>query len=525
MGVLDKVAGFFGFVRPQRAGGYAAAQLGRLTASLAAETELINNQLRYQLRILRARSRQATQNNPFARRFAQMVVDNVAGPVPFRLQAKVRFNSGKLDEPANRRIEETWRGWGRPGECELSGRYSWNATQRLLARILAVDGELLLRKHRGAAYGAHGFKVQIIDVDRLDDLKNERLANGGAIHMGVELDPNQKPVAYHILKRKPASWLSGGYPRESERVPAEDIVHVFIPDFAEQVRGVPWMYAALLNLVHIGAFEEAAVIAARVGAAQMGMIQSPDGGGTLGAAQPKDAAGNPVITVDPGSFQFLPPGYELSSWSPKYPDAAIEPFLKACLRGVSVGVNVAYHNLAGDMEGVNYSSARIAELDERDHWMTVQNFMAEHLHDPLYWDWLKVQVLVGTLGFDPQRLEKYREVYWQARRWAWVDPQKEVTANIMANEHKLKSRTRIIAEQGDDIEDVLEEISQEQELAAGKKITLPENTTKPKPQQQPGEEPAEGDDKKVVELNLFRPQRWRFETDAAGVTRASPEAE
>jgi lambda family phage portal protein len=487
VGVLDKLAGLLGYVRPRRNIGFAAAQVGRLTASLAAETDLINNQLRYQLRILRARSRQAAQNNPYARRFAQMVVDNVAGPTPFRLQAKVKFNSGKLDEPANRKIEECWRAWGRPGECELSGRFSWNAIQRLLARTFAVDGEILFRKHRGADYGSHGFKIQMIDVDRLDDLKNERLAGGGAIHMGVEIDANQKPVAYHILKRKPASWLSGGYPREHERVPAEDIVHLFIPEYAEQVRGVPWMYAALLNLVHIGAFEEAAVIAARVGAAQMGVWQAPDGGESI-PHDGKDAKGNPQINMEPGTFAFAPPGYQLASWNPKYPDAAIEPFLRACLRGVAVGVNVANHNLTGDMTGVNYSSARIAELDERDHWMTLQNFTAEHLHDPLYWDWLKVQVLLQTLTFDPLRLEKYREVYWQGRRWAWVDPQKEVEANIRANEHKLKSRTRIIAEGGDDIEDVLEEIAAEEQLAKDKKVDL---APAKKPSEKPAEEPKE----------------------------------
>jgi hypothetical protein len=64
-------------------------------------------------------------------------------------------------------------------------------------------------------------------------------------------------------------------------VPADEITHVFAPEFAEQARGVPMMYAALLNLVHLGAFEEAAVIAARIGAAQMFVIESPDGGKTL----------------------------------------------------------------------------------------------------------------------------------------------------------------------------------------------------------------------------------------------------
>lgn len=479
MGMLDRLAGFFGYSPKSSAAsmvsrvGFAAAELGRLTSSLAGESEYINNTLRYELKRLRARSRQVAQNNPFGRRFAQMVVDNVGGPLPFRLQAKVKFASGKLDTAANSRIESAWRGWGRKGNCELTGRFSWNAVQRLLFRTMAVDGEILMRIRRGdSEYGPYRYQVQVIDVDRLDDMKNERLANGGAIHMGVELDAVSRPVAYHILKRKPSSWASGGYPREHERVPADEIIHLFVPEFAEQVRGVPWMYAALLNLVHIGAFEEAAVIAARVGAAQMGVLQSPDGGKTLADGLAKDASGSPQIEAEPGTFAMLPPGYELQGWNPRYPDAAIEPFLKACLRGVSVGLNVAYHNLAGDMEGVNYSSARIAELDERDHWMTLQAFLSEHLHDPLYRDWLKTQVASQVLPFEIARLEKYRDVYWQARRWAWVDPLKEANAAVVAIDAKLKSRTRVIAEGGEDIEDVFGEIAEENKLATEMKIEL-----------------------------------------------------
>jgi lambda family phage portal protein len=489
MKLLDAIAKWAGYAPARRAqSGFAAADHSRLTAALTSETQFINTTLRYQLRTLRARSRQAAQNNPYAKRFAQMVVDNVCGPVPFRLQAKVKFNSGKLDTVANKAIEREWGAWGRVGACELTGKWSWNTAQRLLVRCLAVDGELLLRKYRGPDYGRHGYQLQIIDVDRLWEMKNEQLKGGGAIHMGVEVDPTGRPLAYHLLKRKPAQWQLG-YVHETERVPADEIIHLFVPDFAEQSRGIPWIYAALLNLVHLGAFEEAAVIAARVGAAQMGVIQSPDGGQTLANSASQDAQGNPQIDAEPGSFPVLPPGYEMTGWNPKYPDAAIGPFIKACLRGISAGVGVAYHNLANDLEGVNYSSARIGELDERDAWMGLQTFTIEHLHEPLYADWLRTQVLAGTLPFDPSRLDKYRDVYWQPRRWAWVDPLKEVRANIEAIEARLKSRTRTIAEQGDDIEDTFDEIAQEEALADEKGIDLT-----PAPSTPAADTPADGAD-------------------------------
>lgn len=473
MGVLDYFAGKLGFARkPARGYGYAAADKSRLTASLLAESQFINNTLRYQLRTLRARSRQAAQNNPFARRFAQMVVDNVCGPVPFRMEGKVRNRKGKFDTTANDALEAAWSSWSKPGNCEVTGKWSWSATQRLVVRTLAVDGELLLKKLRGPEYGKHGYRLQIIDADRLSELKNASLANGGAIHAGVEVDASGKPVGYHLLKRKPSQWQGAGYTAETEFVPADDMIHVFVPEFAEQIRGVPWMYAALLNLVHLGAFEEAAVIAARIGASNMGFIQSPDGGQTLAQSQGKDGSGNPQINNEPGSFQFLPPGYEIGGWNPKYPDAAIEPFIKACLRGVAAGVGVAYHNLANDLEGVNYSSARIGELDERDSWMSLQNFVAEHLHQPLYEDWLRMQVLTGTLPFELDKLDKYKAVYWQGRRWQWIDPLKEVGAAIEAVNARLKSRTRVVAEMGEDFEAVLEEIAAEEQMAKDKNIEL-----------------------------------------------------
>lgn len=495
MGFLDAIAGKLGYVKPRRSAGFAAADSSRLTASLLQETQFINTTLRYQLRTLRARSRQAAQNNPYAKRFAQMVVDNVCGPDPFRLQAKIKNRSGKLDDVSNKAIERAWCGWGRAGQCEITGKWSWATVQRLMVRNLAVDGEILLRKYRGPEFGRYGYQLHVIDVDRLWELKNEQLANGGAIHAGVEVDAVGRPVAYHLLKRKASSWQTG-YSYETDRVPAEEIVHIFVPDFAEQLRGIPWMYAALLNLVHLGAFEEAAVIAARVGASQMGVIESPDGGAALANQQTQDAAGNPQISAEPGTFPMLPPGYKMTGWNPQYPDAAIGPFIKACLRGVGAGLGVAYHNLANDLEGVNYSSARIGELDERDTWMGLQTFMVDHLHEPLYANWLRVQILGGVLPLDITKVEKYLDVYWQGRRWAWVDPAKEVKAALDAINGKIKSRTRVIAEGGEDIEDVFGEIESETELAESMDIDLTPapGPQGPKPAADNGDENATTDD-------------------------------
>lgn len=471
MGILDRLARRFGFIRQgkKRGIGYAAAEMGRLTASLRSDTEFINTTLRTQLRTLRARSRAATQNNPFARRFRQMCIDNIAGPVPFKIEGCVKNRSGKPDEANNELIEAAWCAFSKKGQCEITGKWSMNAVLRLLVGIWATDGEILLRVYKGPEYGSFGLKLQVIDIDRLWELKNEALKDGGAIHMSVEVDSFGKPVAYHIMKRKPSSWQTGGQQFEFERVPANEIIHLFIPEFAEQVRGVPWMYAALLNLVHMGAFEEAAVINARIGASQMGFITTPDGEGP--AADAKDASGNAEFDAEPGTFRKLADGETVESWDPAFPQAAVEPFIKAMLRGVAAGLGVAYHNLANDLEGVNYSSARIGELDERDSWMVLQSFFEEHFLQPFATEhWMPQAIMAGKLPFKLEQLDKFTAFYFQARRWQWVDPLKEMTARIMAKDNLLTSRTRILAEAGEEWDDVMEEL--EIEDAAIKKAGL-----------------------------------------------------
>lgn len=472
MGLFDRLRA--ALRRPRRPAarstGFHAADTSRLASSLTNESEFINRTLRYQLRTLRARSRQLCMNNAYAKKFSKMVVDNLCGPTPFVLQAKVKTARGKIDDMANTRIEASWKSFSRKGQCEITEQWSLNAVWKLIARIWAVDGEVVIRRYKGPEYGKHGYRLQIIDSDRLDDQKNAKLTNGGAIAMGIEYDAVGKPLAYHILKRKPADW-ERGYTRETERVPADQILHLFLPEHAEQGRGVPWVYAALMELVHLGAFEEAAVIAARVGASQMGFIQSPDGGATMkgDATETAISSGDVITDAEPGAFRFLPPDYEVTGWNPKYPDAAVGPFIKACLRGIAAGLDVAYHNLANDLEGVNYSSAQIGEMGERDAWMGLQNFMIEHCCQPIYDEWLIMQIMTGKLPFEIGN-DRYLDVRFQGRRWTPIDPKKHIESSIAAIDARLKSRSRVVAETGEDFEDMVNELAAEEELLTKKKL-------------------------------------------------------
>jgi len=156
----------------------------------------------------------------------------------------------------------------------------------------------------------------------------------------------------------------------------------------------------------------------------------------------------------------------------EHADVEIRRLAIACLRGLAAGLGVAAHNLTGDMTDVNYSSARIAELAEREVWMTLQDWFIESFALPVYEEWLGLAMLHGAITFDGSgkalpfdKLQKFLNASrFQGRRWAWVDPSKEADANQKNLDQQLTSRTRLAAEQGDEFEDILDELAQEQAM-------------------------------------------------------------
>ena len=195
------------------------------------------------------------------------------------------------------------------------------------------------------------------------------------------------------------------------------------------------------------------MIAANVGAAKMGFFTTPDGSGSP-LADGTDRHRRIFQEATPGHFSVLPEGTTFNSFDPNYPHEQFGAFVKASLRGIASGVNVSYNSLANDLEGVNYSSLRAGVLEERDSWMTLQNWLTESLLEPLFADWLTAALLAGTVRtvrgapITVDKFEKFNVPQWQGRRWQWVDPLKDVEANIAAINAGLKSRREVIAEQG-----------------------------------------------------------------------------
>lgn len=490
MGMLDTLRNWLGAKPTKRdnysatygngnSSGFAGGSVGRLSASMATWSGAINTDLDASLIIMRARARQLCQSNEYGRRFLALVATNVVGHAGPKLQVRA-FKDQRdpskpttLDKSANDAIEQHWEKWGK--KADIAGRMELSHLMRVTAKSVARDGEALIKIIRDRKL-PYGMALQLLEADRLAE--NINLMEGNkTIRQGVEIDSTGRPVAYWVHTRHPGDRYNTGA-SGIERIPASDIIHVFLPERAEQVRGYTWFHAILMRANQLHGYNEAAVTAARIGASKIAALErdaeAPDLSAGMGDAQ---VGGAIQMNVEAGEMFELPPGYKLSSWNPDYPHANYESFVKTAMRGISAGLDVATHNLSGDMTDVNYSSARIAELAEREQWIVLQDWFIAATLGVIYEQWLPGALLRGDITFPvsgnalpADKLAKFADASkFQGRRWSWVDPSKEVDASEKLIATGLSSRSSIAASQGKDFDDIIDELKYEKELmdAAG----------------------------------------------------------
>jgi lambda family phage portal protein len=454
---------------------FAGAQGGRLVADWLHAWMTGPNELRYELRNLRARSRELARNTAIAHRYLGLCEENILGRNGIALQMRLLTPRGDPDEDMNSAIEAAWDDWGKRGNCTLDGRYCWRDFEAAGLEQTVRDGEGLVELVEGAP-NEYGFAVQLLDPDQLPEDVNAAGPSGGPIViMGVEIDTANRPLAYHVLTRHPAE--SGGI-RQIRRVPADRLLHFGRQTRAGQVRFAPWMTPVLLDLKMLAEYEMAELVASRASAAKMGFIlPGPDAEGPDPDRPPEQQEQG--FEVEPGVIKRLGPGETLADFNPTHPGEQFDPFVKAKLRSIAAGLDVSYASLTGDYERATWSSGRLALAPERDRWRVLQRWYADSLHQRVFARWLPWAVLRRKVQIPVTVPEAIAAATWEFRGWPYVDPEKEISALKQEVECGQTDLITAAAERGRDFESVMR--NQNRALALAKKWGIPITLTTPAP--------------------------------------------
>lgn len=447
---------------------YSGASVDRLTADWRPQDWTPNLLIQQGMSTLRARAQDLERDNPYVRRFLQMMAANVVGHNGVKLQSLAADANGKPggapDNDGRSKIEAAWQDWGKRSNASADGQCSFRGLTSMVLRRMLVDGECFARKVRGPL-NPHGYALEIIEPMAVDETKNERAGSGRPeIRLGVELGAYRRPAAYWI-KTMDDHGPSG----ISARIPASDIIHIFIRERPQQVRGVTWLAPTMLRTRMLDAYEHATVVAARTAAAKMGFFETD--GETYQGAGP-DAQNFTTMDAEPGHMEQLPVGVKFSQWDPTYPPTNFAEFESEIKRGLASGLGVSYVTLANNLEGVSYSSIRQGSLDDRDFYRMMQAEIVEQWCQPNFEAWLTMALTAGSVALPIQKEVKWRAARWVPRGWGWVDPLKEIQAVREELALNLTTRGRVAAESGEDIEEIFADIEREGVLAASHNIPL-----------------------------------------------------
>jgi lambda family phage portal protein len=462
---------------------YDAALSNNLNADFPTSTSSANAEIFTSLMPTRSRARTLDRDNPFAWAILESMRRNVGGHEPFRLEMKAGTTSagGEFieDLAVNQEIEAAWAEAGLPKNCTTSGDISRLELYLQAITAMVRDGGIIGRHWDAFPHNKFRYAIQPLEYDRLDHYWNGRNEqNGNDIRMSVEVErPWDRKVAYWLLTKHPGDFfvigsLEQGY---RERIPAEKLIMLFdLRMRAEQVTAVSRLSSIIQRLHRKDQFDLAHVTAAIWASCKPFFITQefptamdyvPDFIKKAIATSMEEGSGqegDKQESVEPGSGHLLGYGQKPILMDPKFPIEAAEGFSKDQLRAAAAGSGTAYHDIANDLEGVNFSSGRLGNQAQQDGSKILQEHFVFGYAQPHFNQWLRNYLLFSNTSIPISRYEELcLAAKFHGRRWPYVNPLQDVQADILAVDAGLSSRDHVIqnSERGGDVERVNAEIS------------------------------------------------------------------
>jgi lambda family phage portal protein len=413
---------------------------------------------------LLARSRELVVTNGYAANSCEAFAANLVGD-------GIKPSSLIEDADLRDQVQRLWLAW--TDEADADGLTDFYGLQAMVAREMFVAGECFVRlRPRRPEDGLRvPFQVQLLQSEMLPFEKTETATNGNRIRCGIEFDAIGRRVAYHFRRRHPGdSTDQGDVIPETVRVPAEDVLHVFRPIDAGQIRGLPHVAPAMVRLFLLDQYDDAELDRKKTAAMFAGFITKTAPEEQLMGEIEDAEDGTGIASLEPGTLQVLLPGEDVKFSSPADVGGGYEAFQYRTLLSIAASVGLPYHLVTGDVRQANYSSLRAELVEFRRRVGQLQHGVVAHqLCRPIWRRWLEAATLSGAL--DLEDLNTALPVQWIPPRWDWVDPLKDIQAQLLAIEAGLLSRRKAVEATGYDIEEIDRENAADRDRAEGLGLT------------------------------------------------------
>ncbi|MCW1920824.1 phage portal protein [Rhodobacter sp. KR11] len=422
--------------------GYEGGKAGRLTGNWSSANASADAEIAAASAPLRARSRDLVRNNALAAQAVQVLVNNIIGP-------GIRPRAASGNRTLNRKVDKLWTAFAR--SCDFYGLTDFYGLQNLAVREMVESGDILGLKIV-APGAAVPLKIQLREIDHLDDGRAIYSPVGGYTDQGIEYDAAGRRIGYWMFPNHPGSnrmMFTNGF--RSERIGTDRVLHMFERQRVQN-RGVPWAAPAVVALRDLGDWQQAELVRKKTEACLVGIVFGDDETQNSVAPVVQDSQGNQVEQFEPGLIAYARGGKDIKFNQPAS-TAGIYEWNRVQMGMIAAGFRVPYALMTGDLSQNNFSSSRVGlnefrRMVEQLQWQTVIPMFCEPV-----WAWfVEACQLAGLIPVDA-----VVPAEWAPPRFEMVNPLQDVQADLLETRAGFASPQQMIAKRGYDPRAVVEE--------------------------------------------------------------------
>jgi len=344
--------------------------------------------------------------------------------------------------------------------CDADGRFDFFGLTKAAYHAMEQDGEVLVRKRTRRATDALRvpLQLQLLEIDWLDSARSGTL-DGNQIVNGIEYDMLGAVAAYYLWDSHPGDIATVRGRAQSQRVPADQIIHLFGPARPGQGRGITRLAPVIARVRDLQLYEDAEMarknLEARLSVLASGDTAAMENPAAMAGAGEGRGGPADLGELGGGTIVGMPAGMNFTVIEPKASPGYVE-YIKFQLHLIAAGMGVPYHLLTGDMNEVNYSSARVRLLDFRRsvtqmQWVT----LIPKLLVPIYDAFIEHAYLAGLI----KTLDK--SVDFSPPKWDYVNPEQDVKADLAEIGGGLSSFSEKLRQRGYEPEVVYTELAKD----------------------------------------------------------------
>lgn len=413
--------------------------------------------------ILRRRSRAAIRNNPWINR-------GVAADVANEIGTGITPRSRAPDPDMREALRELWNDWA--PVADAAGVMDVYGVQYQAARARREAGEVFLRlRQRRPSDGLPvPMQVQVVEADLCPAGYHTTAPSGNEIQSGIELDAIGRRVAYWMYRKHPDD---GGNLADMVRVPADQVIHHFIPLRPGQLRGEPVTTQALVRAYQFDQYDDAELERKKTRADYTGVIKKPDyGEGDFkydpftGEQLSEDEGGAPVMDTQPGTFPSLLPGEDVTLFNGDDTGTGYKDFTRQQLLGIAAGLGIPYEVLSGDYSAINDRLWRaIVNQYRRDLEQATNLFTIQQVCRGIWVAFVDKAILAGEIDAPDyeRRRREYIRAEFKTQAWPYIHPLQDAQAMQLIKKEGFNSRQALVAERGRDVEEVDQQRAEDQQ--------------------------------------------------------------